>query len=239
MVAQYGKFLPSSSINGSVIGAGGPPALRDLQLLLVSAGYDTLGLVDRTSIGDISLGITDQLINSLTDTAATHGYPRVGQRKFPLRHGTDRKSQPSCSTSPPDTDSPECKSAALPTRSSTDATPGTAVGSFTKQLGSVDVARVPNAANAVFPLSDPSPGTYSAGDVLWLSIAPRVRISGYLTFNGLYMLTHIGADQYIADLQWERRRRRCFVHDRRHLASASPIRPWPSAGRWGARCRWR
>ena len=32
---------------------------------------------------------------------------------------------------------------------------GTAVGSFTKQLGSIDVTRVPNAANAVFPLSDP------------------------------------------------------------------------------------
>src|SRR4029078_6948621 len=71
MVAQYGKCLPSASINGSVVGAGGPPALRDLQILMVSAGYDTLGTARRTALGDVSLGITDQLHTSLTAPAAT------------------------------------------------------------------------------------------------------------------------------------------------------------------------
>jgi hypothetical protein len=73
---------------------------------------------------------------------------------------------------------------------------GTVVGSFTKQIGTVDVARVPNLENAVFPLSEPVPGTYSAGDVLWLSVLPRVTISGYLTINAQYMVTHVGPDQY-------------------------------------------
>ena len=43
-------------------------------------------------MGDVSLGITDQLINSLTDTAATHGLPRVDQWKFQIPHGASRES---------------------------------------------------------------------------------------------------------------------------------------------------
>lgn len=195
MVAQYGKFLPSASINGSVVGAGGPPALRALQILLASVGYDTLGLVDRTSIGDVSLGVTDQLINSLTDTAATHGY-RVsvsGSFRFPTGQPGSRNRLFDVPTGygQPGVQVGAAADAIFNRRYS-----GTAVGSFTKQIGSIDVARVPNAANAVFPLSDPMPGTYSAGNVLWLSVTPRVRISGYLTLNAQYMLTYIGADQY-------------------------------------------
>lgn len=195
MVAQYGKFLPTSSINGSVIGAGGPAALRDLQTLLGTAGYDTLGLVDRASIGDVSLGITDQLINTLLDTAATHGY-RVsvsGSYRFPTGQVGSRNVLFNVPTGygQPGLQVGAAADAIFNRRYS-----GTAVGSFTKQLGSVDVNRVPNAANAVFPLSDPVPGTFSAGDALWLSVTGRVRISGYLTLNGQYMLTHIGADQY-------------------------------------------
>ncbi len=72
----------------------------------------------------------------------------------------------------------------------------TAVGSFTKQLGSIDVVRVPNGLNAVFPLSGPTPGTFSAGDLLWLTVTPRMRITGYLTVNAQYTLTHVGADAY-------------------------------------------
>jgi hypothetical protein len=195
MVAQYGKFVPTASISGSVVGAGGPPARLDLQALVVRAGYDTLGLVDRASIGDVSLGVTDQIINNLADTAATHGY-RVsvsGSFRFPTGQPGSRNTLFEVPTGygQPGVQIGGAADAIFNRRYS-----GTAVASYTKQLGTVDVIRIPNAANAVLPLSDPIPGTYSAGDVLWLSVTPRVRISGYLTLNGLYMLTHVGADQY-------------------------------------------
>jgi hypothetical protein len=195
MVAQYGKFLPSASINGSVIGAGGPAAFRGLQALLVSSGYDTLGVVDHTSIGDVSLGITDQLINSLTDTAATHGYrfSVSGSFRFPTGQAGNRNRLFEVPTG--------YGQPGLQVGAAADAVfnwhySGTVVGSFTKQIGSVDVARVPNGLNAVIPLSDPIPGTFSAGDVLWVSVTPRIRITGYLTINAQYMLTHVGAEQY-------------------------------------------
>lgn len=195
MVSQYGKFLPSASINGSVVGAGGPPAVRDLQILMESAGYDTLGLVSRTSIGDVSLGITAQLANSLSDTAATHGYrfSVSGSFRFPTGQPGSRNKLFDVPTGygQPGLQVGAAGDAAFNRRYS-----ATAVGSFTKQIGTVDVARVPNLENDIFPLSDPVPGTYSAGDLVWLSVVPRVRISGYLTINAQYMLTHIGPDQY-------------------------------------------
>ena len=195
MVAQYGKFLPSASINGSVVGAGGPPALRDLQILMVSAGYDTLGLVSRTSIGDVSVGITDQLVNSLTDTAATHGYRFSVSGSFRFATGQPG-SRNKLFDVPTGYGQPGLQIGAAGDAVFNRRYSGTAVGSFTKQIGTIDVARVPNGENAVIPLSEPTQGTYSAGDVLWLSVTPRMRISGYLTINAQYMLTHVGADQY-------------------------------------------
>ena len=195
MVAQYGKFLPSAQINGNVVGAGGPAAYRDLQALLVSAGYDTLGLVDRASIGDVSLGATMQLINSLTDTAATHGYRVSVSGSFRFATGQpgsrNRLFDVPTGYGQPGVQVGGAADAIFSRRYS-----GTAVGSFTKQLGSIDVSRVPNGLNAVFPLSEPAAGTFSAGDVLWLWVEPRIRITGYLTLNAQYMLTHVGADQY-------------------------------------------
>jgi len=195
MVTQYGKFLPSAPITGSVVGAGGPGAFRDLQILLASAGYDTLGLVDHSSIGDVSIGITDQLINSLTDTAATHGYrfSVSGSFRFPTGQPGNRNRlfEPATGYGQPGVQFGAAGDAIFNWHYS-----GTVVGSFTQQLGSVDVARVPNGLNAVFPLSDPLPGTYSAGDVFWLSVTPRIRVTGYLTINAQYMLTHVGAEEY-------------------------------------------
>jgi len=72
----------------------------------------------------------------------------------------------------------------------------TALGSYTLQLGSVDVGRVPNAANLAYPLGGPIAGTFSAGNVLALSIIPRVRLAGYFGVNGRYSILHTGADQY-------------------------------------------
>jgi len=71
-----------------------------------------------------------------------------------------------------------------------------AIGSYTLQLGSVDVARVPNAGNIAYPLGGATPGTFSAGNVLALSIVPRWRLSGYFSVNGRYSLLRTGADEY-------------------------------------------
>ncbi len=195
MVAQYGKYLPTAQINGNVVGAGGPAALGALQALLVNAGYDTLGLVDRASIGDVSLGITMQLVNSLVDSAATRGYRASVSGSFRFATGQPG-SRNTLFAVPTGYGQPGLQIGGAADAVFNRRYSATAVGSFTKQIGSVDVVRVPNAANAVFPLSDPNPGTFSAGDILWLWLAPRVRITGFLSLNAQYMLTHVGADQY-------------------------------------------
>jgi hypothetical protein len=70
------------------------------------------------------------------------------------------------------------------------------VGSYTVQLGTVNVARVANPGNAVFPLSGPFTGTYSAGNVTMVTIIPRWRLAGYFGVNGLYSIVRTEADKY-------------------------------------------
>jgi hypothetical protein len=75
----------------------------------------------------------------------------------------------------------------------------TATGSYTAQLGTIDVSRLANPGNTLLPL-DVSPlnlgGTYSAGNVLALSIIPRMRIAGYFALTGEYSVVRTGADEY-------------------------------------------
>ena len=75
----------------------------------------------------------------------------------------------------------------------------TATGSYTAQLGTISVSRLANAGNALLPL-DISPlnlgGTYSAGNVMALSVVPRMRIAGYFALTGQYSLVRTGADEY-------------------------------------------
>src|SRR6185503_9196483 len=73
---------------------------------------------------------------------------------------------------------------------------GTALASYTAQLGSVAVSRVPSAGGTPYPLTTAFPGTYSAGNVLQLAINPRYRLAGYFALTGMYSLLHVGADQY-------------------------------------------
>jgi len=75
----------------------------------------------------------------------------------------------------------------------------TALGSYTHQFGSVDVAHPANTDNAQLPLVPTLPGsTYSAGDVASLSVVPRYRLGGLFSVDGVYMLTHAAADSYTA-----------------------------------------
>ena len=72
----YQMFLAKNVVSGSVVPAAGPAANFQFQSLLTAVGHDTLRSVDRSSIGDISLGATFQVANTFGDTlgdaARTH-----------------------------------------------------------------------------------------------------------------------------------------------------------------------
>ncbi len=203
---QFQNFLGSGNvITGAVTGAPGPAAYGQLQSLLTSFGHDTLQSTDRTSIGDISVGATYQLANTFGDTSAeaagrTHfraainvtyrigtGQPANRNRLFDIGTGYGQ--------------------AGVEAGFATDVQIGrtlttSAIASYTTQLGSVATARVPNAGNAIFPLGSTfgtgigAGNTYSAGNVLALSLVPRWRLAGYFSLNGLYSMVRTGADRY-------------------------------------------
>lgn len=191
---QYQSLLKSNLISGSVTGAFAPGAQAAFQQLLLASGRDTIGAVDRTSIGDVTVGATYQLVNTYGDTTRTGQYrvalnaafrfgtgePANGNRLFDMSTGYG---QPGVIVG-----------GAADVRFSRRVSL-TALGTYTAQLGTIDVPHVPNAGDVIFPLTD-APGTYSAGNVLNLLVIPRYRLSGYFALNGQYSLLHSGADQY-------------------------------------------
>ena len=201
LITQYQGFL-GTAISGSVVPAGGPGARAAFQSLLKSLGRDSLQSTDRASIGDISIGATYQLANTFSDTTpaaagatryrlAVNGTFRVGtgqpaSRQRLLDVGTGYGQHGVEIGGAADVQFGRRYSA-------------TATGSYTLQLGTVDVARLANPANALLPL-DVSPlnlgGTYTAGNVVALSIVPRIRIAGYFALAGQYALVRTGADKY-------------------------------------------
>jgi hypothetical protein len=201
LITQYQGFL-GSTISGSVVAAGGPGARAAFQDLLARMGRDSLQSTDRSSIGDISLGATYQLANTFGDTSAAsaggvryrfavNGTVRIGtgqpaSRQRLLDIGTGY-GQPGAEVG-------AAADVQFGRRYS-----ATATGSYTAQLGTIAVSRLANPGNALLPL-DVSPlnlgGTYSAGNVMALSIVPRIRIAGYFAFTGQYSLVRTGADQY-------------------------------------------
>jgi hypothetical protein len=196
LIAQYQSLLPTVSITGTVAGAGGPGARIDMQQLLASVGRDSLASVSRTSIGDVSVGATLQLFNTFRDTMvgrqarlAVHGEFRFGtgepaeRNKFfdvPTGYGQ-----------------PGVELGAASDMTFNRHVSATVLASYTAQLGTINVARVPAPANFLLPLTDPVPGTYSAGNVASISVIPRWRLAGYFVIDGQYTLTNIGADQYV------------------------------------------
>ncbi len=196
LIAQYQSLLPTVSITGTVAGAGGPGARVDMQQLLAGVGRDSLASVSRTSIGDVSVGATLQLLNTFRDTMvgrqarlAVHGEFRFGtgepadRNKFfdvPTGYGQ-----------------PGIEVGAASDMTFNRHVSATVLASYTAQLGTINVARVPAPANLLLPLTDPVPGTYSAGNVASISIIPRWRLAGYFVIDGQYTLTNIGADQYV------------------------------------------
>lgn len=195
LAARFETYLGSNVVAGGVGGAVGPAANGELQGLLTSIGRDTIAPVDRSSIGDISVGATYQLVNTLADSMSRRGYRVALNGTFRLGTGepADRNRLFDIGTGYGQNgiELAAAADAQLSSRFS-----GTAVASYTQQLGTINVARVPTTGNNALPLTAPTPGTYSAGNVLLASIKPRVRIAGFLAINGQYTLTHTAADKY-------------------------------------------
>ena len=199
---QYSQFLSGVTIPGSLSGAAAPGAGVQFQSLLVGLGYDTVGTIDRTSIGDVSFGGAYQLLNTFGDTSpARDRAPRYrvavnGDFRFGTGEPANRNRLFDNSTG--------YGQPGIDVGGAGDLRVGrfaaTGLASFTKQLGSIDVARVANPGNALLPLlaAPVSGGTYSAGDVFTLSIIPRYTLARYFAVNGEYQLVHTGADDYSA-----------------------------------------
>ena len=192
---RFQSLLGSNLVAGGVTGASAPAAFGQLQDLLRGAGRDTIALVDRSSIGDISVGATYQLVNTFSDSMSRAGYRVAVNGAFRIGTG-----QPANRNRLFDVGTGYGQNG-VEVGAAADAQFGrrlsaTALGSYTLQLGSVVVARVPTTGNAALPLTAPAPGTYSAGNVLLASIKPRLRIAGFLSVDGQYTLTHIAADRY-------------------------------------------
>jgi hypothetical protein len=196
---QYKSFLGSEVIQGNATGAAGPGANLQLQGLLASVGRDTARSTNRTSLGDISVGVTYQLLNSyttVTDTmsgslryrVALNGTFRIGtgqpanrNRMFDVGTGYGQNGV-------------EAGAAIDLAFGQTLST--TVLGLYTAQLGSIDINRVPNAGGSIYPLAAAFSGTYSAGDVAQLVVTPRIRLAGFLALTGHYSLLRVGADEY-------------------------------------------
>lgn len=201
-VTQIGGFLGTTYHIGKLTGAQGPAALRQLNRLFTDVARDTLQSTDHSSIGDISVGASVNLLNSFGDTTGVSFF----RPQYRLTvNGTFRigTGQPGNRNRVLDVPTGYGQhgitgGAALDLRFGTILS-GSAIGSYTAQLGTVDVSRVPGIGNAVYPLMVPYSGTFSAGNVTQLSLLPRIRLAGYFALTGQYSLLHTDADRYTLD----------------------------------------
>ena len=198
--AGYQTLLNTSAIaDTSIAGAGGPAANAQLDTILAHAGYDTLGIADHSSIGDISIGATFQLANTFGDTIAAasgatmyrlavNGTARIGTGQPGNRN---RLFDNATGYGQPGVVVGAAGDVRFRRRYSL-----TGIASYTAQFGSVDVARIPNFENNIFPLGTPLSGTYSAGNTLSITAIPRVEIARFFSLSGQYQYLNVAADTY-------------------------------------------
>jgi hypothetical protein len=173
-------------------------ARNELQRLLGAAGYDSLASTDRSGFGDISIGASYQLANSFSgrDSVVRGLHYRVAVNAT-ARIGTGQPAQTNrLFDNATGYGQPGVIVGGAVDLQVTPRVYANVVGSFTKQLGTIAVNRIQNAENSALPFTTQTPGTYSAGDVVSVSITPRYRLGGYLSFDGNYTLTRVGADSY-------------------------------------------
>jgi hypothetical protein len=200
--AQYAQFSQTVTA-GNPAGAVAPSANNDLQSLLVATGHDSLASIDRSSIGDITIGATYQLLNTFGDSASDL-LPGMRYRvalNAGARIGTGEPySRNKLFDNATGYGQPGAIFGAAGDVRFTRRAYLTALGSYTMQFGTIDVARPANAGNALLPLTLPLPATYSAGNEFALTLIPRYRVGGLFTVDGIYSLKHIDAEKYHYDL---------------------------------------
>jgi hypothetical protein len=199
IASQYITFLGKDLIKGQAVGAPGPAANAQLQDLLRAVGRDSARSTDRTSIGDVSVGLTLQLFNTYpayTDTLSGGVRARVavnGTFRFGTGQPANRNRMFDVGTGYGQNGAEGNAAADIWFGNRLSAT---ALGSYMVQLGTISVNRVPSAGNVIYPLGIALGGTYSAGNVIQASIIPRFRLGGRLALTGQYTYMNIGADQY-------------------------------------------
>jgi hypothetical protein len=198
---QYAQFAQTIA-DGNPTGAAAQPANIELNTLLATAGYDTLASRDRSSIGDISIGATYQLVNTFDSTRAK--LPGLMYRVALNATGRIGTGEPYSRDKLFDNATGYGQPGAI-VGAATDIrfTPRvflTAIGSYTMQFGTRDVARIANAGNAMLPLTIPLAGTYSAGNEAALTVIPRYRLGGLFSVDGIYSLKWAAAEKYTYDL---------------------------------------
>lgn len=203
--ARIAELAASFQTFGTTVATGGTfqgattPANKELNAILVAAGYDTLQSPDRASIGDITVGATIQLTNTFPDSEITAGFHHRVAVNVAGRMGTGQPASRSrLFDNPTGYGQPGLIVGAAADLAFSTRWTVTGTGSYTAQFGTVPVTRVANTADAVFPITAANRGTYSAGNVLTLTAAPRYRVAGFFSLNGIYALTRIGADVYSA-----------------------------------------
>jgi hypothetical protein len=200
--SQFQSLLGTAPIPAQDTLLGAQSLLANFQLngLLTELGHDTLQSTNRSSIGDVSIGARFQLADTFDGDTTDAGLGALHYRlavSGTFRFGTgepanrNRFFDLSTGYGQPGVEGAVAADVAHGRHLS-----ATVTGSYTAQLGSIDINRVPNAANAAFPLGLAFPGTFSAGNVLALSAIPRWRIGGYFALDGHYNLINVGADKY-------------------------------------------
>jgi hypothetical protein len=196
---SYQAFLTKNLVSGTLGAAAGPAANFQLQSLVNAFGRDTLGPVDRSSIGDILVGATFQIANTFPDSMVKGDRRRhvrlAGNATFRIGTGEpgsrNRMFDFGTGYGQPGLILGIAGDAQMTPRVSL-----SGVANYTLQFGTINVARVPNAANAAFPLQLAVPGTFSAGNVIEISAIPRYRLAGHFMINGQYSLLRTAADNY-------------------------------------------
>ena len=191
-------LLGTSHAFGDPAFAQAPAALFQLQQLATArpgVAFDSLGSPDRIGIGDVEVSAMFKLLDGFSDT--TGGVRLRGTLRGVLRLGTG---------SPPDgtvpfevgtgTGQTSADGAAVFDMRLGRRLMTTFVGQYTSYFTSSNVARLPNANYALFPLDVPVAGSWREGDALQLEAMPRIQLTDYFTFHGAYTFRHQAASRF-------------------------------------------
>lgn len=202
--AQYRSFFGADISNGQLGGSLTPPGLNQLQAYLRNQGFgnrrDSLGTVERYSIGDIEVGAALRVQDNYRDTTdrnagfrsrvAVRGALRLptglpAQTGLPFEIGTggrfDIEGQFAA-----DLRWTRFIAASLNAR-------------YALPIGERAIPFVPNPVNR-FAVATPLGGKWKPGNVFAATVSPHVTLSNFFALNGYYSFVRNGSDTYTYDV---------------------------------------